>query len=124
MMRLSWEDARFRRAALLALALIMMLLIVHELFGEHGYLALRRRHRELQTLQQQVKQLQEENQKLQQQIEALKSDPKAVEKLAREQMKFAKPGEIIYVLPENREQGTQDREPGTGNREQKTQKRK
>ncbi len=100
MMRLSWEDARFRRSALLALALIMLFLIVHELFGEHGYLALRRRRQELETLQLEVKRLQDENQKLEQEIKALKSDPHAVEKLAREQLKLAKPGEVIYALPE------------------------
>ena len=99
-MNLDWKDARFRRAALLALLLVVVALAVHEIFGDRGYLALRRRQRELETLQQQVKQLQEENQKLEKQIKGLKSDPKAVEKLAREQMKLAKPGEIIYVLPE------------------------
>ena len=116
MMRLSWEDARFRRLAFLALALIMIFLMVHEIFGDHGYLALRRRRRELETLQQQVKQLQEENKKLEEEIKALKSDPRAIEKLAREQMKLARPGEIIYVLPEKREQGT-------GNREQTAEKK-
>ena len=100
MMRLSWEDARFRRTALLALALIILFLIVHELFGEHGYLALRRRRQELETLQLEVKRLEEENQKLELEIKALKSDPKAIEKLAREQLKLARPGEVIYALPE------------------------
>jgi cell division protein FtsB len=93
-----WEDGRFRRTAMLVLALIAIALTVHEVFGEHGYLALRRRRQELQTLQEQVRQLKEENQKLEQQIKALKS----IEKLAREQMKLARPGEIIYVLPEKK----------------------
>ena len=100
MMNLNWRDARFRRALLMVLVLLAVALTVHEIFGERGYFALRRRRQELQNLQQQVKQLQEENQKLEQQIKGLKSDPKAVEKLAREQMKLAKPGEIIYVLPD------------------------
>jgi cell division protein FtsL len=99
MMNLNWQDARFRRALLMVLVLLAVALTVHEIFGERGYFALRRRRQELQNLQQQVKQLQEENQKLEQQIKGLQSDPKAVEKLAREQMKLAKPGEIIYVLP-------------------------
>jgi cell division protein FtsL len=104
MMNFRWEDGRFRRTAMLVLALIAIVLTVHEIFGEHGYLALRRRRQELQTLQEQVKQLKEENQKLEQQIRGLKSDPKAIEKLAREQMKLARPGEIIYVLPEKKPQ--------------------
>jgi cell division protein FtsB len=100
MMSFRWEDSRFRRNAMLALALLAIVLTVHEIFGEHGYFALRRRRQELQTLQEQVRQLQDENQKLEQQIKALKSDPKAIERLAREQMKLARPAEIIYVLPE------------------------
>ncbi|MBZ5546251.1 MAG: septum formation initiator family protein [Acidobacteriia bacterium] len=87
-MNFRWEDGRFRRTAMLVLALIAIVLTVHEIFGGHGYLALRRRRQELQTLQEQVRQLQEENQKLEQQIKALKTDPKAIEKLAREQMKL------------------------------------
>lgn len=103
-MTFSMKDPRFRRAALLTLVLIAFALTVHEVFGDRGYFALRRRRQELQSLQQQVDKLQQENQQLEQEIKALKSDPKAIEKLAREQMKLAKPGEIIYVLPEKKEQ--------------------
>ena len=99
-MKLKWEDPRIRRAALLALAMLSIALIVHEIFGENGYLALRRKRQELQALEEQVQKLQQENQKLEQQIKSLQSDPAAIEKLAREQMRMARPGEIIYVLPE------------------------
>ena len=109
-MRFRWEDARFRRRALLALALVSIALIVHEIFGDHGYLALRRKRKDLQSLEQQIEQLQQDNRKLEQEIKALKSDPKAIEKLAREQMRMARPGEIIYVLPEKKEQGTGNKE--------------
>jgi cell division protein FtsL len=94
------EDARLRRTALLALALVVLTLIVHEIFGENGYLAMRHKRQELQTLQLQIEKLKLENQRLEQQIKGLKTDPKAIEKLAREQMKMARPGELIYVLPE------------------------
>lgn len=106
-MNLDMKDARFRRGALLALVLIAFALTIHEVFGDRGYLALRRRRVELIELQDQVRKLQEENQKLESEIKALKSDPKAIEKLAREQMKLAKPGELIYVLPEKNEQPRQ-----------------
>ncbi len=42
----------------------------------------------------------EENRRLDAEIKALKSDPKAIEKEAREQLRYAKPGEVIYLLPE------------------------
>jgi cell division protein FtsB len=94
------EDTRLRRTALLALALMVLTLIVHEIFGENGYLAMRRKQQEFESLQLQIEKLKQENQRLEEQIKSLKSDPKAIEKLAREQMKMARPGELIYVLPD------------------------
>ena len=118
MKKLHWEGIKSYQGAMLALILLCLALIVHEIFGEHGYLALRRQKQQYQSLQQQIQQLHEENQKLEKQINALKSDPKAIEKLAREQMRLARPGEIIYTLPEkNPNEGTGNRKKGTGDRE-------
>ncbi len=89
----------YRGAAALLLVLCVAL-VAHEIFGEHGWLALRRQRKEAESLQLQIQQLQQANQKLEQQIKALKSDPKAIEKQAREQLKLARPGEVIYTLPE------------------------
>ena len=93
-------QSRSYRGAILALLLVWVALIVHEIYGEHGYLALRREKREYDSLQQEVRRLQEENQQLEKHIEALKSDPKAIERIARDQMHMARPGERIYTLPE------------------------
>jgi cell division protein FtsB len=35
------------------------------------------------------------------QIERLKSDPDAIEHKAREELHYAKPGEVIYTLPQS-----------------------
>ena len=94
-----FDKATLYRNGVLVLLLISIALIVHEIFGQNGYLALRRQQEELQALQQQIQQLKQENEQLDKQIKALKSDPAAVERLAREQMHLAKPGEIIYTLP-------------------------
>jgi cell division protein FtsB len=96
---LRWEMKSYR-GAILALILVCVALVVHEIFGEHGYLALRREKQQYRVLQQQIQALQEQNQKLEKQIQSLKTDPHAIEKLAREQMRLARPGEIIYTLPE------------------------
>lgn len=95
-------DRRFHQGAILALVLVCVALIVHEIFGEHGYLALRRERQELNELQQQIQQLKQQNSELESQIKALKSDPKAIEKMARESMGMARPGEIIVTLPDKR----------------------
>jgi cell division protein FtsB len=94
------DQTRSYRAAILALLLVCVALVVHEIYGEHGYLALRRERREYESLQQEIRRLQEENQQLGKRIEALKSDPKAIERVARDQMHMARPGERIYTLPE------------------------
>lgn len=100
MKKIRWEGMKSYRGAILALILVCVALVVHEIFGEHGYLALRRQRKEYQALQQQIQQLQEENQKLEKQIKSLKSDPQAIEKQAREELHLARPGEVIYTLPE------------------------
>ena len=100
MKNLQWDRRTLYRNAVFALALLCLVLIVHEVFGEHGWLALRRQRNEYESLQKQIQKLQQENQQLEQQINALKSDPKAIERLAREQLRMARPGEVIYTLPE------------------------
>jgi cell division protein FtsB len=98
--KFSWDAATLRRNAVYVLVLVCVALLVHEIFGTHGFLALRREKKEVESLRQQIRQLQQENGQLDKQIKALKSDPKAIERLAREQIRLARPGEIIYTLPE------------------------
>jgi cell division protein FtsB len=102
-----WQDPKFARSAILVLVLVCVGLVVHEIFGTNGYLALRRQKQQHQALEQQIQQLKQQNDHLQREIKALKTDPQAIEKLAREQMHLAKPGEIIYTLP-NKTQKPQD----------------
>jgi cell division protein FtsB len=97
---LHFDKATLYRNGALVLLLASIALIVHNIFGQNGYLALRRQQKELQTLQQQIEQLKLENEQLDKQIKALKSDPAAIERLAREQMHLVKPGEKIYMLPD------------------------
>ena len=40
-----------------------------------------------------------QNQQLEQDIEKLRSDPQTIERQAREQLRYARPGEVIYTLP-------------------------
>lgn len=96
---LRWELKSYR-GVILALILVCVALLVHEIFGANGYLALRRQKKQSQELQQQIEALKEQNQNLEKQIQGLKSDPHAIEKMARDQMHLARPGEIIYTLPE------------------------
>lgn len=95
------EESDYRRYLIGALVLALLTLVVHDIFGEHGYLALRKSRREHEQLQKELQTLTEENKRLAGEIKALKTDPKAIEKIAREEMKLARPGEIVYTLPQN-----------------------
>ena len=74
-------------------------LCVQQVFGEKGYLKLRARQREVRQLEQELRRLTEENQRLQRQIQRLRTDPAAIERVAREEMKLVRPGEVIYTVP-------------------------
>jgi cell division protein FtsL len=51
-------------------------------------------------MQAEVAQLDEGNRKLEAEVAALNSDPKAVEKIARETLNLVRPGEVVLILPE------------------------
>ncbi len=90
---------RLRRRGLSVLVAGVFLLLVHDLFGEHGLLALLRSQKEAARLEQEIATLNEENQRLAGEIEALKSDPTTIERIARDEMGLAKPGEFVFTLP-------------------------
>jgi cell division protein FtsB len=88
-----------RRIATGLIALFSVWFFVHVMFGANGMVVYRQKKAEYQNLRQEISGLQQENQRTAQQIKALESDPKAIEKAAREQLHYARPGEVIYVSP-------------------------
>ena len=51
-----------------------------------------------------MRQLQQENEALERRVRALQqADPRVIEREAREQLRYAKPGEVVLVLPEERQ---------------------
>ncbi len=91
--------SRRRWLATAAIALFAAGLCYHVIFSANGMMAYRQKVKEYKQLQQAVQQSQAENERLQEHIKQLKSDPQAIEKEAREQFRYARPGELIYVLP-------------------------
>ena len=79
--------------------LALLLLAVHDVFGSHGFLAMWRTQKQLTQLRGDIDHLNKENNKMSGQVTALKTDPDAIERIAREQMGLAKPGELIFKLP-------------------------
>jgi len=89
----------WRRNAKRILAAALGLLFLHDLFGAHGLIALRRTQKEMAGLRQELQKLDEENRGLSGQVKGLKSDPRMIERIAREEMGLAKPGEKVFKLP-------------------------
>ena len=88
------------RIATITVALLAIWLFVHVTFGANGMVVYRSKKAEYQKLQKDIEQLQKENDDRSQQVTELKSDPKRIEKEAREQFHYARPGEVIYVAPD------------------------
>jgi len=88
-----------RRIATISVTVLAGALFIHVMFGANGMIVYRQKRAEYETLQKQMAQAQQENERYTQQIQGLKSDQKAIEKEAREQLGYAKPGEYVYVPP-------------------------
>jgi cell division protein FtsB len=81
------------------LAVGLALLLLQDVFGTHGLLAMRRAQKEAARVQLEIDQINQENRRLQENVKALKTDPTAIERIAREEMGLARPGEYIFKIP-------------------------
>ena len=92
--------AQYGRAAL---GICIFGLFLHDIFGTHGYLAMRRTKQEIQRVQGEIERLNKENTELSQEVKALKSDPHKIESIARDELGLAKPGEVIIKIPNDQQ---------------------
>ena len=88
-----------RRIGTVAVIVVAVSLLVHVMLGANGWVVYRQKRTEYKALQKQIENVQQENERYTQQIQGLQSDEKAIEKEAREQLGYAKPGEYVYVAP-------------------------
>ena len=85
-----------RRNANWFLAAALGLLLLQDVFGTHGVLAMRRAQKEAAQVKQEIDLINEENLQLQDRVKSLKTDPEAIERIARDELHLARPGEIIF----------------------------
>jgi cell division protein FtsB len=89
-----------RRLATAAVAVVTIWLFTHVMFGANGMVVYREKKTEYQSLRKQIEDLQKENDRYEQQVKSLQTpDPSTIEKEAREQLHYARPGEVVYVAP-------------------------
>jgi cell division protein FtsB len=85
------------------LGVLVLVLVVHDVFGTHGYLAMRRTESEIKKVQAGLEQLNKENLDLAQEVKELKTDPRVIERIAREELGLAKDGEFIIKIPQSQQ---------------------
>jgi len=90
----------WRPAGTVVAVLLALLLTWHVIHGQHGLSVWQQKRAEDRALQREIEQLEQENSQMRQQVDRLKSDPEAIEREAQEKLHYAKPGEVIYALPE------------------------
>ncbi len=95
-----WLASEWRRLGTAAAIVLIVGLLLHAMFGANGMVIYRQKRTELQALRSEVERLQKENGAHVDQIKALKTDPAAIEKEAREQLHYTRPGEVILVGPD------------------------
>lgn len=77
-----------------------MLLGWQALTGRNGLNSWQHKNEEEKALRQEIQQLTDENAHMQQHVERLKQDPAAIEDEARRRLRYTRPNEVIYKLPE------------------------
>ncbi len=85
------------------LGLLLLVMFVHDIFGTHGFWPMKTQN-EIKKVKADLEKLSKENAALEQESKDLKSDPRLIEKIARDDLGLARPGEIIIGIPQGAEQ--------------------
>ncbi len=97
------RDSFFWKLSVAMLAAVSAMAFIYALAGENGYLELRKRRQQKQELGEKAKQIRQENRELLGEIKALKSDPKVIERIAREELGMVRPGEVKITTNPDRQ---------------------
>jgi len=89
-----------RRLGTVAAIVFALFLAWHVVNGRNGLTSWQQKRAENKSLATEIDQLTQENARLGQHVDRLKSDPGAIEHEARSRLRYARPNEIIYALPE------------------------
>ena len=98
----AWIRQVWRPAGTAVAVLLALLFGWGVVNGKHGLSAWQKQRAEHKQLQQEIRDLEDENAHLREHIDRLKTDPHAIEHEAREQLHYARPGEVIVTMPQAR----------------------
>ena len=87
----------WKKAALLALGFLLIVLLITTVLGEKGLLEIACARKIQAGLKHEIETLKQEKARLEREIAALKADPNSVDKEAREKLWLIKPDEKVIV---------------------------
>jgi cell division protein FtsB len=88
-----------RQLATAGVGVLVLWLGFHVIFGANGMVVYQNKKAEYKKLQVEMQQVEEENKQLTKQVDELRNDPKAIEREAREQLHYSRKGELVFLLP-------------------------
>ena len=97
---LQGEPGLRRKAFVLGTVIALIALAVGSVFGDRGFLSLVEKRRQVETLRFENEDLRAENAALVGEIAALRQSPRAIERLAREELGLARPDETVFLIRE------------------------
>jgi cell division protein FtsB len=92
------ESSLRTKAATLFCVILVLALAVGSLFGDRGILQLVDQKERAAELARELDDLRAENLRLAAEIQSLRTDPRAIERLAREELGLARPGETVFLI--------------------------
>ena len=89
------------RAWVLGTVIALVALGVGSVFGDRGMLNMLSEREKVNSLRAELEGLRAENARLASQIADLRTSPRAIERLAREELGLARPDETVFLIREN-----------------------
>ncbi len=97
------KRVRKRRTFRIAMVAVFLGGAAAAVFGEKGWLDVQRRQAELERLRAEAAAQQARVDALRREVSRLRTDPAAIERIAREELGYALPGEVTLLLPRTAE---------------------
>jgi cell division protein FtsB len=88
------------RIAFGVFGLLTVAMLLLAIFNDKGAMQVHAQSQKLTAVEAEIEKFETENKQLNAEIQALRRDPTTIEKLAREELKLVKPGEVVLVSPE------------------------
>lgn len=92
---------RRRKIAIFVMLLAFFTILANALFGSSGILVNMQVQSEHRALVDEQEALKRTNQQLLEEIRALQASPRQIEAVGRKEYGFARPGEIVFIFPED-----------------------